>query len=207
MQNIFSQTIVTGPLTGDYGGDGYLWSLAEDAEGDLWVALGSGQAIKLPADVIPRLIDELIKRFPPADNPIPFVSSEVETPQAKLSGIITDPRETMRGALLGAMPALKLKPQGDMNQLVDAACAAYGRHQTGEAYGLPPYEPPTCGTGHLIAERTLRLLDKGTPFDALPGGDAIQELATLVEQAGVGFAREWLVRNSPQPALEDRIPF
>ncbi|WP_226018647.1 hypothetical protein [Novosphingobium sp. FKTRR1] len=110
--------------------------------------------------------------------------------------IHTDPRDTMRAALLAAMPALEAMPGKSVDHLVAAACAAYGRHQTGEAYGLPPYEPATCGTAHLLAERTLRLLDKGTPFDALPNGDAITTLSELVEQAGVQFAREWLARDA-----------
>lgn len=125
--------------------------------------------------------------------------------------IATDPRDTMRAALEGVCNACEVElPPEVLAALTDAACAAYGRHQTGEAYGLPPYEPPTCGTQHLLAERVLRLLDKGTPFDALPDGNAITAVVDLVHEAGVHFAREWLARNAAderQAIKDEDLPF
>ena len=80
----------------------------------------------------------------------------------------------------------------------------HDRHQTGEAYGLPPYEPPSCGTAHLLAERTLRMAEammaSANRFD-------FETLTSLVDDAGVHFAREWLVSNAHKQDLDCEIPF
>jgi len=184
---------------------GELFSIVEGGEGDIGVTL-DGMFIKIPRKAYPALVREILERAPcayPSYAPPPDPAIERGN-----SGIATNPFIVMKTALMEASPALAaIAPMEDIDQLAEAACAAYGRHQTGEAYGLPPYEPPTCGTGHLVAERTLRLLGRGTPFDALPDGDAIRELATLCEQAGVAFAREALSRDTKPFLLDEDIPF
>ncbi len=207
---------------------GLRFTIAENESGDLLFT----DHVKMAVVGLPRAAQQVLfhllaGRVSPrapgsSDAPAspPFVSSEVETPEhpersrgsevetPQRPQCATDPFMVMKTAIMDASPALAaIAPMEDIDKLAEAACAAYGRHQTGEAYGLPPYEPPTCGTGHLVAERTLRLLGRGTPFDALPDGDAIMQLATLVEQAGVAFAREALARDTKPFLLDEDIPF
>ncbi len=72
------------------------------------------------------------------------------------------------------------------------------RLQTGEHDGLPPHEHFTCGTGHIAAERTVRIIEQMAhwgPVDA----EAIETINHLVDQAGLGFARVNLAYNCEVP--------
>jgi hypothetical protein len=63
------------------------------------------------------------------------------------------------------------------------------------------YEPPTCGTGHLIAERVLRIVENGVRLgDAVPSDDALTQLEHLADRAGVHFARTAIT-------VQDEVPF
>lgn len=130
---------------------------------------------------------------------------------------MTDPRSTMRDALLSVenfrghavMSRIYDRQRDKFEAIVDAACTAYGKLQTGEADGLPAYEPFTCGTHHLGAQLTLHLLMRGTPFDALPSNDAIENVRALVDDAGVAFARAELlkIQRGQSGLTDDQIPF
>lgn len=57
----------------------------------------------------------------------------------------------------------------------------------------------TCGENAMVlAERAIMLVERLRPV----GGDAIAEIANLVERAGVDFARDAL-----QARLDDQVPF
>lgn len=63
--------------------------------------------------------------------------------------------------------------------------------------GPEAFEHWTCGTGHLRAERTLRLIAQVGATDL----DAMEMLAGLVAEAGVANARIFLA------PLDDDVPF
>lgn len=186
--------------------EGQLFSIVEGGEGDIGVTL-DGMYIKIPPKAYARLVREILERAPCAH---PQYAPPPPDPAIKPgnSGVATDPFMIMKTAIMDASPALAaIAPMEDIDKLAEAACAAYGRHQTGEAYGLPPYEPPTCGTQHLIAERTLRLLGRGTPFADPPCAADVEALANLVDEAGVAFAREALARDAKPHVPDEDIPF
>lgn len=65
------------------------------------------------------------------------------------------------------------------------------------------YEPPTCGTAHLTAERSLRIIESATRLGESISSDAIDGITGLVEQAGIHFAR----MSVGQRSIDDDCPF
>lgn len=65
-----------------------------------------------------------------------------------------------------------------------------------------PYEEPTCGTYHLIAERAFRLLEKSRFIDRVPTFDDVNAIEELASRAGVFNAR-----RSLKLAADDDPPF
>lgn len=65
---------------------------------------------------------------------------------------------------------------------------------------LAAYEPPTCGTDYLVAERALRVVERASPLEPL-SGDAITAIAELSDRAGIAFARQSL-----RATLYDDVP-
>lgn len=185
--------------------EGDLFCIVEGGDGDIGV-VHNHRFIKIPLEAYAPLVREILERAPCA------ISSYSPLPDPAIkpgnSGIATDPFITMKTALMDASPALAaIAPMEDIDKLAEAACAAYGRHQTGEAYGLPPYEPPTCGTQHLLAERALRLLCRGTPYADPPSAADVEAISHLVDEAGVAFAREALARDAKPYVPGDDLPF
>lgn len=52
-----------------------------------------------------------------------------------------------------------------------------------------PFEPATCGTSYLTAERVLRIVENGVRLGDVPSADALTYLEELADRAGVHFAR------------------
>lgn len=116
--------------------------------------------------------------------------------------------ENRRG--IAVMGRIYDRKPAKFDAIVEAACIAYGQMQTGEAEGLPPHEPFTCGTNHLAAERTLRLVQRsidhpGTKLDYA----LIEKLEQLVDDAGLGFARATLIRQQAASLwlTDEELPF
>lgn len=122
-----------------------------------------------------------------------------------------DPKKVMAAALLSLKdeqdnPVLLAKgvTQDQLNGLTDLAYHAYGAIQDGTGMGLPAFEPATCGTNHLIAERTLRIVESAarSALFEFPSAAALETLAELCADAGVAFARLSLTATD-----DSNIPF
>lgn len=78
--------------------------------------------------------------------------------------------------------------------------AVEGLMAAAEAAGevsLPAYEPPTCGSDYLTAERAMRVVERATMLGEVMDCDAIEALSHLADRAGTAFARVALHKDEP----------
>lgn len=61
---------------------------------------------------------------------------------------------------------------------------------------LPAYEPSTCGSDHLSAERALRVIERATLRGESMSCDAMEQIYKLADRAGSAMNREALRRHN-----------
>ncbi|WP_292960552.1 hypothetical protein [Novosphingobium sp. UBA1939] len=195
--------------------ENFMFSLAEGGDGEIF-AIVDNKGLRIPLQqeetMLTILCARAIKRQqraqeePETDAQAQGMDSEQQSVRP-VGRHVTNPETVMREAIVSVLGPWAESLGTGLTALTEAVCAAYGRHQTGEAYGIPAFEPATCGTGHLIAERTLRILGRATVLEGAPTAETAEAIESLVDRAGIAFAREALAADTKVRRFNDDLPF